>query len=39
VVVNGPADRDRLQAIANKVYDAYEAAAPMSQPASASRGS
>ncbi|MCT8970238.1 anti-sigma factor family protein [Microbaculum marinisediminis] len=26
VVVNGPADRDRLQAIANRVYDAYEGA-------------
>jgi anti-sigma factor RsiW len=27
VVVNGPADRDRLQAIANRVYEAYEGTA------------
>jgi anti-sigma factor RsiW len=27
VVVNGPADRERLQAIANRVYEAYENAA------------
>lgn len=31
VVVNGPADRSRLQAIANKVYDAYENAAVLTQ--------
>jgi anti-sigma factor RsiW len=31
VVVNGPADRDRLQAVAEQVYDAYEAVAPVSQ--------
>lgn len=32
VVVNGPADRDRLQEIANRVYDAYATAPGGDQP-------